>query len=132
KPTVENFRKRTETPGFIRDLQYKLFQQGELLSANDLRLQIEATRAAIEGSPSFFHLSGIMQHTRALADVIMKKQWHVIEAPPGKSFLISDSPVCTGEFSDEKISPGAGLGKPTTSVWLPITSQHLFVASPPP
>lgn len=130
-PIIKKFRAETEAPGYIRDLQYKSFQRGELLFEEDLRRQIEWTRTAIESSPSFLHLSGIKQHTLALAGVIAKKKWHVIEAAPGKSFLISDSPVCTGRVSNEQISAGDGFGKTTTSIWLPITAQHLFVASPP-
>jgi hypothetical protein len=60
----------------------------------------------------------------------MRKTWHTIDAPPGRSFLISDCPVLTAELNGPRVEPGAGFGKQNVAALLPLTSQKLFVASP--
>jgi hypothetical protein len=114
-------------------MQYELLQQGEFHTAAELRESLEKTRRAMNDSPSFYHVSGLPRHTISLADALMRKRWWTINAPPGKSFLVSDCPVMTSELDGpdgRKILPGAGFGKENTAVLVPITSGKLFVASP--
>lgn len=127
---VGKFRRQAETPTFARDLQYQMFQQGALVQLQDLQGQIQRTLSAMEASPAFYHVIGLRQHTAGLAEAIMGKDWYTIEAPEGKSFLISDCPVVTVELRDGQVLPGAGFKKEKTAVLLPVTSRHCFVAGP--
>jgi hypothetical protein len=127
---VHRFKEQTQDPDFIRTMQHELLQQGELRYADDLRKDIEGLRAAMDKSPSFFHVSGLQRHTISLGDAMMRKKWHTVDAPPGKSFLISDCPVMTAELYGSQVLPGAGVGKENTAVLVPISPQKLFVASP--
>ncbi len=127
---VRRFKEQTQDPDFIRTMQHELLQQGELRYADDLRKDVEELRAAMDKSPSFYHVSGLPHHTVSLADALMRKKWHMVDAPPGKSFLISDCPVMTAELQGNQGFPGAGFGKENTAVLVPITPQKLFVASP--
>jgi hypothetical protein len=54
----------------------------------------------------------------------------MVDAPPGKSFLVSDCPVMTAELDRGRVLPGAGFGKENTAVIVPVNSGKLFVASP--
>lgn len=127
---VRKFKQQIEDPDFVRTMQYELLQQGELHYVEDLKKSLEKTRAAMDESPSFYHVSGLPRHTVTLAEALMKKRWWTIDAPPGKSFLISDCPVMTSELDGGKVLPGSGFGKENTAVLVPITSKKLFVASP--
>jgi hypothetical protein len=62
---------------------------------------------------------------------LLDRTWNTLEAPAGKSFLISDCPVITVERQGGQFLPGAGFAKKDTVVLLPLDSTHLFVASPP-
>jgi hypothetical protein len=127
---VRKFKGQTQDPDFIRTMQHEMLQQGELHYADDLRKDVEKLRAAMDASPSFYHVSGLQRHTEILADALMGKKWYTVGAPAGKHFLISDCPVVTAELQGSQGLPGAGFGKPNTAVLLPITSRKLFVASP--
>jgi hypothetical protein len=126
---VEKFREQTRTPEFVRDLQYELFREGILHSAEDVKKNIDELRTAMEQSSSFYHVIGLPRHTSVLAETIMRKSWEVIEAVPGTSFVISDCPVTTVELAGGHVLPGVGFGKENAAVFLPLTPQHLFVAS---
>lgn len=128
---VRKFKKQTDDPAFIRDLQYELLQKGELVAADDLKKEVNRLRAAMDASPSFYHVSGLPRHTASLARALLGKQWHTIDAPTGKSFLISDCPVMTAEIDGRQISPGAGFAKPNVAILVPVSSQAIFAASPP-
>jgi len=127
---VRKFKQQTEQPDFIRTMQHELLQRGELCYADDLTKDVEKLRAAMDESPSFYHVSGLPRHTASLADALMRKKWHTVDAPAGKSFLISDCPVMTAELQGNQVLPGAGFGKEDTAVLMPVTPQKLFVASP--
>ncbi len=127
---VRKFKQQTEDPDFIRTMQYELLQQGDLCYADDLREDAEKLRAAMDASPSFYHVLGLPHHTASLADALLRKKWHTVDAPVGKSFLISDCPVMTAELQGNRVLPGAGFAKEGTAVLVPITPQKLFVASP--
>lgn len=130
---IGKFGESTQDAEFVRNMQYELLQQGEFHTAAELRESLEKTRKAMDDSPSFYHVSGLPRHTISLADALMRKRWWTIDAPPGKTFLISDCPVMTSELDGpdgRNILPGAGFGKENTAVLVPITSGTLFVASP--
>jgi len=126
---VSKFRDQTRDPRFVRELQYQLFQQGELRFAADLQRAVDELRTAMEDSPSFYHVVGLPHRTQVVAEAIMRKSWHTIEAPPGLSFVTSDSPVSTAELVDGKVLPGVGFGKENAAVFLPLTPRHAFAAS---
>jgi hypothetical protein len=127
---VRDFKKKMQDPNVIRDMQYELLQQGQLVPAEDIRKDVDKLRAAMDASPSFYHVSGLPRHTVSLADALMRKKWHTVDAPAGKSFLISDCPVMTAELNGNQVAPGAGFGKENVAVLVPLTSQKIFVASP--
>jgi hypothetical protein len=130
---VRKFGEQVQDPEFVRNMQHELLQQGEFRTAAELRESLERTRKAMDDSPSFYHVSGLPRHTITLANALLEKRWWTIDAPPGKSFLISDCPVMTSELDGpdgRRILPGAGFGKENTAVLLPIASGKLFVASP--
>jgi hypothetical protein len=126
---VQKFKEQTQSPEFVIDLQYDLFKKGELVFAQDLRAQVERLRSDMETSPSFYHVSSLPAHTMSLARALAAKAWHVLEAPPGKFFVISDCPVTTVEIVGGRAKPGPGFGKEGTIVFLPIAPRHVFVAS---
>lgn len=128
---VQKFGAQSQDPDFIRDFQYDLFREGKLVFAEDLKKRFQRLRSDMDGSPSFYHLSGLERHTASLGDALLAKRWHVLQAPPGKFFVISDCPVSTVEIAPGRALPGPGFAKETTAVFLPITPQHIFVASSP-
>lgn len=127
---VRDFKKKVDDPNFLRETQYELLQRGELVSAEELKREMDRLRTAMDDSPSFYHVSGMPRHTAVVAEALLRKKWHTIDAPVGKTFLISDCPVMTAEVNGRQIAPGAGFGKENVAVLVPITSQKLFVASP--
>jgi hypothetical protein len=128
---VEKFGQQSQSPGFVRDMQYELLKEGRLVFADDLKKQVEQLRRNMDNSPSFYHLSGLERNVISLGDAIMRKNWHTVEAPAGKFFVTSDCPVTTVELVDGEVKPGAGLGKENTAVILTVTPKHLFVAASP-
>ncbi len=127
---VRGIRKETDDPNFIRDMQYWLLQRGELHVAEDVKRMVTETRAAMEESPSFYHVSALPNRVRILLPSLLSRHWHTIEAPADNRFLISDCPVLTIEVRDGQAFPGAGFGKENTVVLLPLSPKHIFVASP--
>jgi len=65
---VRKFKQQIEDRHFIRTLQYELLQQGELCYTDDLRRDAEKLRAAMDASPSFYHVSGLPHHAATLAE----------------------------------------------------------------
>jgi hypothetical protein len=119
----------TQSPDFIRNIQYEILRDhGELVLAEFVRNRIEALRASIENSSSYYHLIGLEKTTAALADALMRKNWHFLQAPTGKYFVLSDCPVTTVELGPET-KPGVGFGNALAAIILPVTPQHAFVAS---
>ena len=127
---TQKFREQTENPEFIRDLQLSLLQQGELHYTEDLARAITEIRTAMDASPSFYHVSALPNRTRIIVESLMTCAWHTIEAPPGTSFLISDSPVVTYEVREGQPFPGSGFGNENTVAMLPVSPKHIWVASP--
>jgi hypothetical protein len=127
---VERFRKQTQSTDYVRTLQYDLLQKGKLVFASDLERLIERVNGNLEKSPSFYHLTGLERHITVLAEALMWKTWHAIQAPPGKFFIISDCPVSTVEFVNGQLTPGVGFGKRQAAVILPLTPELSFVAAP--
>lgn len=128
---VQKFREQSRNPDFIRNLQYDLLKEGELVFADDLKKELERLRSNMENSPSFYHLSGLEQHTTSLGAALAAKTWYVLQAPPRKFFVISDCPVTTVEIAPGQARPGPGFAKESCVVILPITPTHIFVASSP-
>lgn len=128
---VRKFKKETDDPNFVRDMQYELLQKGELVPAADLKKQVDRLRAAMDASPSFYHVSGLPRYSASLAQPLLRKMWHTIDAPAGKSFLISDCPVMTLEITGSQILTGAGFANEKVAILVPLSPQTLFVASPP-
>ena len=129
---VQEFKQQCQRPEFVRDLQYDLLRVGELVYADDLRRQIEQLRTNMESSPSYYHLLALHHHTRPLSAVLLTKRWEVVDAPPGKFFVISDCPVTTVEIAPGQARPGPGFAKENSAVVLPITPQTIFIASAAP
>jgi len=71
---VRDFKKKSQEPDFVRDLQYELLKKGELHSAEELRKDTEKLRAAMDASPSYYHVSGLPQRTISIAEDLMKKK----------------------------------------------------------
>lgn len=128
---VNRFREQADNPDYIRDLQYELLKKGELVFSEDLKKDVEQLHCNLENSPSFYHVAGLERHTASLANALMRKSWHIVEAPPGKFFLTSDCPVTTVEIVGGKGSPGTGFAKEHTAIMCPVTPQHLFLAASP-
>lgn len=128
---VEKFIQQTQSPDFIRELQYDLLNQGELVFAEDLRKQVDELRNKMESSPSYYHLSSLQGNTASLARALVAKAWHVLEAAPGKFFVLSDCPVTTAEIVAGRANAGTGFGRESTTVVVPLTPKYVFFASPP-
>jgi hypothetical protein len=127
---LPKFREQVQNPDYIRDLQCELLQRGELRYFDDLKKEAEELLAKMEESPSFYHVSALLQQSTSIAQTLLTRKWDVVDAPPGTRFLISDCPVTTMEMNGHLGTPGPGFNKERTIVLLPITSQKLFVASP--
>jgi hypothetical protein len=126
---VAKFRGQINDPSFVRDLQYELFRNGELRFAEELQRELNDLGAAMENSPSFYHVIGLPHRTRVIAEAIMRKPWHTLEAPADTFFITSDCPVSTVEFVDGKVLPGVGFAKENVAIFLPLTPRYVFVAS---
>lgn len=127
---TQKFREQALHPDHIRDLQVSLLKEGEFHYAEDLRRTVIEISAEMDASPSLYHVSALPNRVRFIAESLLTRAWHTIEAPPDHYFLISDCPVVTYEVRDGKPYPGAGFGRENTAVLLPISPTHLFVASP--
>lgn len=119
-----------DNPDYVRDLQLALLKQGELHYAKDIQRAVTEIHAAMSADPSYFFVSGLPNRVRIIAPDILARDWHTIAAPEGRSFLISDCPVATYKMQDGRIFTGAGFGDEKTIVLLPVSPNHLFVASP--
>jgi hypothetical protein len=127
---TQRFRKQTDDPNFILDLQLSLLQRGELHYTDDLKRAVTEIRNAMDASPSFYHVSALPNRVRIIVESILTRAWHTIEAPPDHDFLLSDCPVVTYEVRDGQPFPGAGFGKENTAVLLAVSPKYIFVASP--
>jgi hypothetical protein len=117
-------------PDYVRDLQLALLKHGELHYAEDIQRTVTEIHAAMNADPSYFFVSALPNRVRIIAPDILARDWHTIAAPEGHSFLISDCPVVTYKVQDGRIFTGAGFGDEKTIILLPISPNHLFVASP--
>lgn len=125
---VKKFREQSQAPEFVRGLQHELLKEGYVVFADDLKRGVEQLRGNMEGSPSFYHLSGLEHHTASLGAALAAKTWHVPRAPSGSFFVMSDCPVTTVEITGGRVAPGPGFARETTAVILPLTPEHVFVA----
>jgi len=128
---VKRFQEQANNPDYVRNLQYELLKKGEIVSSEDLEKDVERLRRSMENSPSFYHVVGLERHTASLANALMRKSWHIVEAPSEKFFITSDSPVTTVEIVRGQGNPGAGFAKEHTAIMLPVTPKHLFLAASP-
>jgi hypothetical protein len=120
----------TQSPDFIRNIQYRILRDGHLVPAADVRNRVEALRASLESPSSYYHLIGLERTTEALGGALMRKSWHILQAPMGKCFILSDCPVTTVELAPDQQKPGVGFGHALAAIILPVTPQHVFVAAP--
>jgi hypothetical protein len=127
---IQRFRTQAQSPGFVRDLQHQLLQAGELHCADDLQKEIDQLRAAMEGSPSFYHVVGLPRKTKILAETLLHRQWHTLCAPPGRFFVTSDCPVVTVERKGSEWATGSGFANENVLVLLPLTPEKVFFAAP--
>jgi len=91
--------------------------------AEEIARLVESRRVGMESSPSYYHLAAIKETTAALAETLMRKMWHTLEAPPGFTFLLGDCPVTTVEFVGNQVFPGAGFNKENAAVIVPICER---------
>jgi hypothetical protein len=122
--------RQQDNPDYVRDLQLALLKHGELHYAEDIQRAVTEIHAAMNADPSYFFVSALPNRVRIIAPDILARDWHTIAAPEGHSFLISDCPVVTYKVQDGRIFTGAGFGDEKTIVLLPVSPNHLFVASP--
>ena len=122
--------RQQDNPDYVRDLQLALLKHGELHYAEGIQRAIREIHAAMNADPSYFFVSALPNRIRIIAPDILARDWHTIAAPEGHSFLISDCPVVTYKVQDGRIFTGAGFGDERTIVLLPLSPNHLFVASP--
>ena len=127
---AQRFQQQIDDSDSIRDLQVALLKQGEFHYAEDIQRRFKAIYMAMEESPAYFFVSALPNRVRMITGDILARDWHTIDAPAGCNFIISDCPVVTYEVQDGKPCPGAGFGNQKTIVLLPVSPQHLFVASP--
>jgi hypothetical protein len=123
-------RQQIDNPGYVRDLQFALLRHGELHYAEDIQRAVTEIHAAMNAVSSYFFVSALPNRIRIIAPDILARDWHTIAAPEGHSFLISDCPVVTYKVQDGTIFTGPGFGDEKTIVLLPVSPNHLFVASP--
>ena len=126
----QKVRQQIDNPNYVRGLQLVLLKHGELHYAEDIQRDLTEIHAAMNAEPSYFFVSALPNRVRIIAPDILTRDWHTIAAPEGHSFLISDCPVITYKVQDGRIFPGVGFGDQKTIVLLPVSPNHLFVASP--
>jgi hypothetical protein len=126
---VSKMREQTVNEQYVRDLQYRLLQKGELHYAADLSEYVEQFQKRYENSPSLYHVTSIARHTDTIANVLLQKNWYTLSATPGKFFVTSDCPVLTVQHRADRWVEGAGFGKRDVIVFLPITATTAFAAS---
>lgn len=127
---AQKVQQQIDNPDYVRDLQLALLKHGELHYAEDIQHDLTEIHAAMSADPSYFFLSALHNRVRIIAPDILARDWHTIAAPEGYNFLISDCPVVTYKVQGGKIFPGVGFGDQKTIVLLPVSPNHLFVASP--
>lgn len=120
-----------ERGDFIRDAQVELLKQGRFYYAEDLQRTFEELHQAMSESPSYYHVTGLPNRAKIVAESLLARDWHTLEVPADHYFLFSDCPVITVEIVNGQPHPGVGFGKENAIVVLPISPSHLFVASPP-
>lgn len=128
---IPKFREETRSVDFIRNFQHDLLKKGMLIPAEELRQLVESRRTNMENSPAYYHLAAIKETASSLAEALMKKTWHTLEAPPGLVFLLGDCPVSTVGFAGTQAFHGSGFNHEDAAIILPLTPRHVFVASSP-
>jgi hypothetical protein len=101
-----------------------------LLSRFEVELRGKKTQSSYESWLSQIEGDAVPVLEAIIAQSLLTRAWHTIEAPPDHCFAISDCPVVTDEVRGGQPYPGAGFGGKNTAVLLPVGPQHLFVASP--
>jgi hypothetical protein len=125
---LPKLREETKTEEFLRETQYAAFKKGEFYFAEELREKIDAFQKKYEDS-HHYHIAGMPRHTRGLAEILVKKNWHTVSAPSGKFFVTSDCPVVTVERKEHSWELGAGFEKDNVMVFLPLTPERIFIAA---
>ncbi len=126
----QKVRQQIDNPDCVRHLQLATLKHGELYYAEDIHRGLTETHAAMSADPSYFFVSALPDRVRMIVPDILARDWHTIAAPEGHSFLISDCPVVTYKVQDGRIFTGVGFGDEKTIILLPVSPNHLFVASP--
>ena len=126
----QKVRQEIDNLDHVRDLQLALLGHGELRYAEDIHRNLAEMHSAMNADPAYFFVSGLPKRASIIAQDILARDWHTIAAPEGHNFLISDCPVVTYKVQDGRIYPGVGFGDEKTIILLPVSPNHLFVASP--
>ncbi len=127
---TQRFREQAQHPDFISNLQVSLLKEGEFHYAEDLKRAVNEIRTAMDASPNYYHVSALPNRVRIIAQPLLTRAWHTIEAPPDHYFLMSDCPVVTYEVRDGRPCPGTGFGNENAVAMMPVSPRHLFVAAP--
>jgi hypothetical protein len=126
----QKVRQEIDNPDHVRDLQVALLEHGELRYAEDIHRNLTEMHSAMNADPAYFFVSGLPKRAHIIASDILARDWHTIAAPERHSFLISDCPVVTYKVQNGQILTGVGFGDKATIILLPVSPNHLFVASP--
>jgi hypothetical protein len=129
--TFAALRQSWQSEGHLRDLQHELIQRGEFVYTERLKDTMANTLKQMEAQPGFLHAATLERVGLNLAKAVGHKRWQTVDAPSGKAFLTSDSPVVTLALDGKRAELGFGFGRSNVAVLLPLTPSKLFLASPP-
>jgi hypothetical protein len=127
---IQKLRTQTEEPDYISRSQRELLDEGKIVALEVIQRKTEQFVRSLESSPAFYHMFGLERHTVSIASRLLNKTWRIVQAPPEKFFLMSDCPVSTAEVFGGAVNPGVGFAKEHALVFMPVTPQHVFIASP--
>jgi hypothetical protein len=117
-------------PESYREDQWKWFKQtGQLVSQEKIQEATERVLGAF-GDPALRQNNTIEFSTPNLARVLGTKRWQIISPADGQSFVTCDAPVFTFSLSGKEGSIGGGWGLPDSHIAMPLSPNHLFIASP--
>jgi hypothetical protein len=121
------------TPDMFREF---LEARGQDLSPEEAERQRENMVSAVRKgrvlieAPQARTIAFTLQMSLDLCDAIERMQWTILQAEPGSSFVVSDSPIAMYDPHLPRMAANAIGSSPTAETTLPIGPRHCLVLRP--
>ena len=112
-------------------LQYDLSIKGLFRDTETIRTTLRETSIRFGKDPASLHLPHFPDSVLKLASLLLGRTWTLLEPVKGGSFVSSDAPVCSFKLDEGgQVFGGYGFGREDTVVYLPVSENKAWIASP--